>query len=113
MPFISSVRFTDPRAPNANDFVGLNYYRSVGCLSAAVVVAAVAAVVVAAVVADVEWQKFFHVWWASRLLFSRFERICLRRQTSTPFSTQVSTRVEMSHVFHTLRRFCVGRCICS
>ena len=28
VPFISSVRFTDARAPTANDFVGLNYYRS-------------------------------------------------------------------------------------
>ena len=28
VPFLSSVRFTDPRAPKANDFVGLNYYRS-------------------------------------------------------------------------------------
>jgi len=29
VPFVSSVRFTDPRAPKANDFVGLNYYRLV------------------------------------------------------------------------------------
>lgn len=29
VPFVSSVRYTDERAPKANDFVGLNYYRSV------------------------------------------------------------------------------------
>lgn len=39
VPFISSVRFTDTRAPKASDFVGLNYYRSVGCLLTVVCVA--------------------------------------------------------------------------
>ncbi len=32
VPFVSSVRFTEPRAPKANDFVGLNYYRLVRLL---------------------------------------------------------------------------------
>ncbi|CAN0028789.1 unnamed protein product, partial [Laminaria digitata] len=27
VPFLASVRFTDKRAPKANDFIGLNYYR--------------------------------------------------------------------------------------
>lgn len=66
VPFISSVRFTDARAPTANDFVGLNYYRSAAsCLlavTATVVVVVGPVVVVVVTVVLVAWLCFGVGW---------------------------------------------------